>query len=116
MLWRKNDINKPLAYALIAMTFSGCVATIAGWYVTEIGRQPWLVEGVLTTKEALGPVKGGMVMSTLIVYLTIYAFLTVAYITTLFYMAKKAGKGGERDPERLNPQGAERLNVPTGAE
>jgi cytochrome d ubiquinol oxidase subunit I len=34
------------------MTLSGWVATVAGWYVTEIGRQPYLVYGVLTTAEA----------------------------------------------------------------
>ena len=37
---------------LVAMTFSGWVATLAGWYVTEIGRQPWLVQGVLSTDAA----------------------------------------------------------------
>jgi hypothetical protein len=40
------------------MTFSGWVATLAGWYVTEIGRQPWLVTGVLRTAEAAGPIAG----------------------------------------------------------
>ena len=72
------------------MTFSGCIATIAGWYVTEIGRQPWLVQGVLLTKDALGTASGGMVLSSLILYLCVYAFLTVGYVTTVFYMARKA--------------------------
>jgi cytochrome d ubiquinol oxidase subunit I len=36
---------------LAGMTFSGWVATLAGWYVTEIGRQPFLVHGVLRTAE-----------------------------------------------------------------
>jgi cytochrome d ubiquinol oxidase subunit I len=36
-----------MARVLVGMTFSGWVATLAGWYVTEIGRQPWLVYGVL---------------------------------------------------------------------
>ena len=33
------------------MTFSGWVATLAGWIVTEIGRQPWLVYGILRTAD-----------------------------------------------------------------
>ncbi len=37
---------------MVAMTFAGWVATLAGWYVTEIGRQPWLVYGVLRTAAA----------------------------------------------------------------
>ncbi|MEL6700285.1 MAG: cytochrome ubiquinol oxidase subunit I, partial [Pseudomonadota bacterium] len=37
-------------YGLVGMSFSGWIATLAGWYTTEIGRQPWLVQGVLTTE------------------------------------------------------------------
>ncbi len=76
--------------AFVAMTFSGWVATLAGWYVTEIGRQPWLVTGVLTTADAVADVPATMVLSTLIGYLTVYATLTIAYISVLFYLARKA--------------------------
>jgi len=74
------------------MTFSGWVATVAGWYVTEIGRQPWLVQGVLATKDAASDVAGGMIASTLIAYLVVYVILLVAYISTIFYLARKAGE------------------------
>ena len=47
-----------LARVLVAMTFAGWVALIAGWYVTEIGRQPWLVQGVLTAAQAASTVPG----------------------------------------------------------
>lgn len=114
-LLRRKDINKPLAYTLVGMTLSGCIATIAGWYVTEIGRQPWLVEGVMTTKEALGNVTGGMVMSTLIVYLVIYAFVTIAYITTLFYLASKAQEDNQ-DEKKQKTDLTGRLTVPAAAE
>jgi cytochrome bd ubiquinol oxidase subunit I len=67
------------------------VATIAGWYVTEIGRQPWLVTGVLTTKQALGPVAGGMVASTLVMYLIVYALLLAAYVAVIFQLARRGG-------------------------
>ncbi len=116
-IFRKKELPRYLLYTLVGMTLSGCVATIAGWYVTEIGRQPWLVQGVLSTKEALGPVSGGMVLSTLIVYLAIYAFVTIAYIYTLFYMARKAGSGSPRDPEKQVITGGERLTaIPRAAE
>jgi cytochrome d ubiquinol oxidase subunit I len=71
------------------MTFSGWVATLAGWYVTEIGRQPWLVQGVLTTAEAVGPVAAPMVLSTLIAYLIVYALLLAAYVGAIFHLARK---------------------------
>lgn len=108
LIYRKKPIPKLFLKGLVAMTFSGTIATIAGWYVTEIGRQPWLVQGVLTAKDALGTVTGGMVLSTLLVYLAVYAFLTVAYIATVFYMARKAGDGSDRDPERQVIIGVER--------
>ena len=41
---------EPLLWALVPMAFSGWLATLAGWYTTEIGRQPWLVQGVMTTE------------------------------------------------------------------
>jgi cytochrome d ubiquinol oxidase subunit I len=95
------------------MTFSGWVATISGWYVTEIGRQPWLVYGVLKTEEALGPISGGMVATTLTAYLVTYVVLLVAYISTLIYMAKSAGSGSKRDPLKQSVQGAERRTILT---
>ena len=102
MLRRKKDgvgragvegLPKVYLWGLIAMTFSGWVATLAGWYVTEIGRQPWLVTGLMTTKEAVADVPAPMVLSTLIAYLTVYAILLGAYITVIFYLARKAARG-----------------------
>lgn len=114
-LWRRQDITKPLAFVLAAMTFSGWVATIAGWYVTEIGRQPWLVQGVLITEDALGPISGGMVATTLSAYLVTYVVLLIAYISTLLHMAKRAGDGSHRDPLKPSVQGAERRTIVTAA-
>jgi len=92
-LKRKSVPSPWLAKALVAMTFSGWVATVAGWYVTEIGRQPYLVQGVLTTAQATSSVPAPMIAATLAMYLTLYAVLTLAYITVLFYLARKAGYG-----------------------
>lgn len=88
-LTRKKALPKPYLYTVLAMTFSGWIATLAGWYVTEIGRQPWLVSGVLRTSEAVTTVASSSVMTSLIMYLAIYAALLVAYIHTLFYLARK---------------------------
>ncbi|EME9801444.1 cytochrome ubiquinol oxidase subunit I [Vibrio alginolyticus] len=88
-LARKKTLPKPYLYTVLTMTFSGWIATLAGWYVTEIGRQPWLVSGVLRTSEAVTTVASSSVMTSLIMYLAIYAALLVAYIHTLFYLARK---------------------------
>jgi cytochrome bd ubiquinol oxidase subunit I len=91
-------LPRPVLTALVAMSFSGWVATIAGWYVTEIGRQPWLVTGVLTTKEALGPVAAGMVASTLTMYLITYAALLAAYVAVIFQLARRGGATPQEKP------------------
>ena len=73
---------------LTAMTFSGWVATLAGWWVTEIGRQPFLVYGLLRTADLVAPHPAGLVLTTLIAYLVVYAGLLLAYIGVLMYMAQ----------------------------
>jgi cytochrome d ubiquinol oxidase subunit I len=91
----EQALNKPVLFSLIAMTFSGWVATVSGWYVTEIGRQPFLVQGILRTEDAISAVPPNMILSTFIGYLVLYAVLLIAYVTTLFYLAKKAGVKAE---------------------
>jgi len=88
---RKQQAIRPwLARVLVAMTFAGWVALIAGWYTTEIGRQPWLVQGVLTAAQAASDVPAPHIALTLSLYLTLYLALLVAYITVIFHLAKKA--------------------------
>ncbi len=91
-IYRTSSLTPWLARGLFLMTFSGWVATVAGWYTTEIGRQPWLVQGVLRTKDAVSDVSSHAVFSTLVAYLIVYAVLLVAYISTIFYLARKANK------------------------
>lgn len=81
---------KLMLFAFSGMAFSGWIATLAGWYTTEIGRQPWLVQGVMSTKEAVADVPAPMVLSTLIIYLVVYAALILAYMGTVTYLAWKA--------------------------
>jgi cytochrome bd ubiquinol oxidase subunit I len=93
LIWRRGVAGLPRLYlrGLVAMSFAGWIATLAGWYVTEIGRQPWLVTGLMTTKEAVGPVAGGLVAATLTMYLVTYALLLAAYIAVIFQLARKGG-------------------------
>jgi len=90
----KSSLSKRTAMVLVAMTFAGWVALISGWYVTEIGRQPWLVHGVLTTAQAASQVPAGNIALSLAMYLTLYAALLSAYVSVVFYLAKKAVDGG----------------------
>jgi cytochrome d ubiquinol oxidase subunit I len=86
---RRAQPSPLLTGALFAMAFSGWVAVLAGWYTTEVGRQPWLVYGVLSTAQAAGPVPAPTVALTLAVYLVMYLGLAVAYVATVFRLARK---------------------------
>ena len=112
----KKELPSKLQYLLVAMTFSGWVATIAGWYVTEIGRQPYLVQGLLLTKDAVADVPAPMVGTTLAAYLTVYVVLLTAFIATVFHLARKAGQGGKYDPQKNKALGIERRSAITAAE
>ena len=87
-VWRGRPMDGWWAKAWVAMTFAGWIALVAGWYVTEVGRQPWLVSGVLTTAQAVSSVPASNIALTLAMYLTLYAALLVAYVSVLFYLAR----------------------------
>lgn len=101
-LRRDQDLPNWLARGFVWMTFSGWVAVVAGWYVTEIGRQPYLVHGVLTTAQAATKLPGGMVFSSLMMYLFLYLTLIIAYIWAIFYMARQADKKTQETPINLS--------------
>jgi cytochrome d ubiquinol oxidase subunit I len=84
----------PLLWTLAAFTFSGWVATLAGWMVTEIGRQPWLVTGILRTADAVGPASGANLGASLTAYVLTYGGLLIAYMVVITHLAGK----GEATP------------------
>lgn len=110
-VWRRRaDLSRWQLRLLAAMTFSGWLATIAGWCVTEIGRQPFLVYGLLRTSELVADHPPGMVLSTLVAYLTVYVFLLAAYIRVLMYMAQHPAMPTPDAPQ--SPKAAEPIGGP----
>ncbi len=89
---RKVQLPHPLLYVLAGMTFSGWVATLSGWYVTEIGRQPFLVYGLMRTSEAATQIAPPMIALTLTAYLIVYGLLLITYVGVLKYMAENPFK------------------------
>jgi cytochrome bd ubiquinol oxidase subunit I len=93
---RKGRAAPPwMLWGFAAMTFSGWIATLAGWIVTEVGRQPWLVTGLLRTRDAVGAISGAQLGASLSLYVLTYAGLFVAYMVVLTHMA---GKGAGEPP------------------
>ena len=112
--WRRHEKRELTAWharILVCMTFAGWVALVAGWYVTEIGRQPWLVTGVMTTLEAASKVPAPKIALSLALYLTMYAALIVAYITVVFYLARHKKHADKPFGDDVNGKLEDQLNV-----
>jgi cytochrome d ubiquinol oxidase subunit I len=77
---------KPLTYAWPL----GFIAIISGWWVTETGRQPYLVYGILKTVDAVSPVSFGAVLTTLILFVLIY---TSVFSMGILYINRLIEKG-----------------------
>jgi cytochrome d ubiquinol oxidase subunit I len=67
--------NRLFLRAAIAMGPAGFVAVICGWIVAEVGRQPWVVTGVLRTADAVSPVTAGQVTVSLLGFMVVYAVI-----------------------------------------
>ncbi len=76
-----------LLWVFASFTFAGWVATLAGWIVTETGRQPWLVTGVLRTADAAGKVSEAQLGASLTGYVITYGIMLIAYIVVLTHLA-----------------------------
>ncbi len=87
--WDGAALPRPVLGGLALMAFSGWTATVAGWYVTEVGRQPWIVQGLLRVDEVASSVPGSHIALTLALYLTVYLALLVAYVSVVKHMAEK---------------------------
>ena len=106
--WQPEALPRALLWLFAGMTFSGWVATVAGWYVTEIGRQPFIVYGLVRTADVVSNVPSSMIGLTLALYVTLYLALIVAYVTVLKYMA-------EKPEEVLADDARDQAGTPAGA-
>lgn len=81
--------SRAMLWVFAGMTFSGWLAVLSGWMVTEIGRQPWLVYGILRTADAVGPVGPARLGASLTLYALTYAILLVSYIVVMTHLARR---------------------------
>jgi len=96
-----------LRFAL-AMGPAGLVAMLAGWVTTEVGRQPWLVYGVMRTADGVSPLAAAQVGFTLALFVVVYTFVFGA---GTLYLLRIIGKGPEVQ-ETSPAGGAGRMRQP----
>jgi cytochrome d ubiquinol oxidase subunit I len=88
---------------LVVMTPSGVVATLGGWYTAEIGRQPFVINGMMRTAEAVSPVPPVTLLSTLIAFVCVYAVFFLAF---LIFTLRIIRRGPEGLPAHALPSGS----------
>jgi cytochrome d ubiquinol oxidase subunit I len=93
--WRKREPGRWLLRALVAGSPLGIVALEAGWIVTEAGRQPWIVRGVMLTRDGVTPVGG--VAATFFGFSLLYLLLGTALALLLRRLATGAPPTGATD-------------------
>lgn len=87
-----------MLWGLAGFTFAGWIATLAGWLVTEIGRQPWLVTGVLRTADAVAAVPDAAMGASLTGYAFVYAAMLLSYLIVLTHLAGKGSPAEAPQP------------------
>jgi len=92
-------------YWCMALTPSGFIAVLAGWFVTEVGRQPWIVYGLMKTSDAVSPVIGTSIAISLTAFVFVYAFVFGA---GTYYILKLIGKGPGIREEAYGAHGVEK--------
>ncbi|CAM3992739.1 cytochrome ubiquinol oxidase subunit I [Vreelandella rituensis] len=90
--WKGRVFESPLYLkTLVAMIGTPFLAVLAGWIVTEAGRAPWLVYGVMTHAQGLTPsLTGAMALFTLIGYMAVYG---VVFVVGIYYLGRVVGEG-----------------------
>jgi len=96
--WKRNrlvDSPKYLMLMLLSIPLP-YIACEFGWIVTEVGRQPWIVYGLMKTSDAVSPIATSQVLTTLIGFVVVYGLLGV---TGFYLIIKNALKGPELDTD-----------------
>jgi cytochrome d ubiquinol oxidase subunit I len=92
LLWWRRRLFETRWYLKVVSQcwWIGFVAVISGWIVTETGRQPWLVWGILRTADATSPVPGASIAGTLALFVLCYG---VVFSTGIYYINRLIAQG-----------------------
>lgn len=98
----RNPVNRWMGPAALVGALSPVFAMSIGWIFTEIGRQPWVVYGVMTTKQGVSPsVSAGEVLTSMIVYTLLYGALAVVEVKLFMDYMRKGAEPVADDGEDL---------------
>lgn len=90
-------------YWCMAMTPTGFIAVLAGWFVTETGRQPWTAYGIIRTTESISPVIAEQVALTLAIFIVVYSFIFGAGSFYILKLIRKGPQPVDQDKKYYHP-------------
>jgi cytochrome d ubiquinol oxidase subunit I len=95
MKFRHRDVaaNRRMLQAIALAAPMGFIAIEAGWVVTEVGRQPWIIHGVLRTADAVTPMPGLIIP--FLGFTLLYCFLGVIVVWLLYRQILRSPKSNE---------------------
>jgi cytochrome d ubiquinol oxidase subunit I len=99
----------------LAMGPAGFAAVLAGWFTTEVGRQPFTVYGLLRTADSASPLAAPAVGSSLIAFVIVYFIVYAAGLTYLFRLMASPPHPGEQGPSGDMPAHAAGITPAAGA-
>ncbi|HMI57122.1 MAG TPA: cytochrome ubiquinol oxidase subunit I [Gemmatimonadaceae bacterium] len=99
--WRGRDVvsNQWLLKAIVLCAPMGFICIEAGWTVTEVGRQPWVIYGILRTADAVTPMPG--LVFPFLTFTALYVFLGVIVAVLLYQQVLRSPGGSETDPAQV---------------
>jgi cytochrome d ubiquinol oxidase subunit I len=92
-----------LARAAVAMAPSGFIAILAGWITTEVGRQPWTVQGLLRTADSVSPVAAPAVAASLAAFAVVYVLVFGFGLFFMLRMMARPPQAQEAGPDKGEP-------------
>jgi cytochrome d ubiquinol oxidase subunit I len=112
--WRRGKLetSKAMLRAWMVLTPAGFVAVLAGWYTTEIGRQPYIIYGLMRTSEAATAVDAQSVLTSLLVFGVVYLFV---FTSGVIYLLKMLRKGPQPIEAHQHAPGFETASHPISA-
>lgn len=104
--WRRHlDTGRWIQVLAVAMAPSGFLAVLSGWMVTEVGRQPYVVYGMLRTAEAVSPVTASAVGASLVFFMIVYAIVFTAGALYIGRLLVQGPSTAEDPAEAVEPPG-----------
>lgn len=98
-------------WTLVLMTPSGVIAVLAGWYLAETGRQPWVIWGILRTVDAISPVPAKALLTSLVAFICLYSLLITAFLIFALRIIRRGPAGAPYHAEAPRLKNALRTPV-----